>query len=130
MPEANSTESNQSVTQSAAGEAESNQGTSADNQTQQNAPVIQQQPQQQHSQQRPANPGPNFGEVLTAIQAMPEQIIRALREAAPQQPKQNSSESSNQETRNTSGERRSGESQQNSTRSPGKKTFAEWWFGG
>jgi hypothetical protein len=77
---------------------------------------------------------PNFGEVLTAIAAMPEQIVRALKEAnpAPQRPRNASAgkETGGQANGSqTAAQTGSQGSQGNSAQTPGKKTFADWWFG-
>ena len=78
---------------------------------------------------------PNFGEVLTAVQAMPEQIVRALKEATQpaQQPRnaQGSQDTGNQGTGSqTAAQGASQGSSANGNREPGKRTFTQWWFGG
>jgi len=77
---------------------------------------------------------PNFGEVLTAVQAMPEQIVRALKEATQpaQQPRnaQGSTDTGNQGNgAQTAAQTGSQGSSANGNREPGRKTFTEWWFG-
>lgn len=78
--------------------------------------------------------GPNFGEVITAIQSMPEQIVRALREATQpaQQPRTASPGASPQDGGSGSQTAAQGGSRGNSAegaKSPGSKSFAAWWFG-
>lgn len=79
-------------------------------------------------------PGPHFGDVLTAIQSMPEQIVRALREAT-QPPRSTSGGGSGDSAQDTGSGSRT-DSQRGSqgdsavsTRRPGQKSFAERWFG-
>lgn len=81
------------------------------------------------------NPGtPNFGEVLASIQAMPEQIVRALKEAtaAPTQPRKSSPDASASTT--GSGSQTAAQTASRTTNAdkpsePGRKSFAQWWFG-
>lgn len=77
----------------------------------------------------PNHQGPNFGEVLTAIQAMPEKIVQGLREAtqAAQAPAQ-------QQSTGDTGQGSAGSQTATQTASqtaettPTKKSFAERWF--
>lgn len=76
--------------------------------------------------------GPNIGELVTAIQAMPESVVRAIREAQTpakpprqQAPAQDSAQQSNASQSGT----QPGSQQSEQSRAPGKKSFTEWWFG-
>ena len=94
-------------------------------------------PSQQHMQ--PAdngassnNQGSNQSDVLTAIQALPEQITRSIKEAF--QPPTNSqgNQQGNGAQSNGSGQQQQQGSNEGSQQGsePGKKRgFAEWWFG-
>lgn len=88
----------------------------------------QQQPQQQQQQpQQTQQPQHNGADVLDAVNALPEKMVAAIREAfpAPQQqqspPQQQQTQQTQQQTQQTQ--------QQNATREPGRKRFVEWWFG-
>lgn len=140
MPEANSTESNTSQSNGATGQQrdpEANQQNNPPNHPESSNETAQS-PNPAAPPQRTAPAGnpqsPSFGEVLTAIQAMPEQLVRALREAAPaaQPPQKSSADSSARDTGTSSqngAQQRSGASQHVDSSTPGKKTFRDWWFG-
>jgi hypothetical protein len=136
MPTENSTQSDgdaapaprspETVTQS---NSESNAETSSDSPQRGNPANTA--PTAPESPQRSANPGtPNFGEVLTAIQAIPEQVARAVRELAPR-PSEPRNPSANQTTQGTgNGAQTAAQtSSRPTTQTPGKKSFADWWFG-
>lgn len=91
-------------------------------------------PSQQHMQPvdngaASNNQGSSQSDVLTAIQALPEQITRSIKEALqpPSNSQGNQQESGAQS--NNSGERQQQDSQQESQQPGKKKSFAEWWFG-
>ena len=76
---------------------------------------------------------PNFGELVTAIQGMPEAVVRAIREATPPA-QQSRTRQTNQDTGNQGNGAQTGTqagSQGSSAGSgtPGRKSFGEWWFG-
>lgn len=136
MPTENSTESNgdaspaprspETVTQS---NSESNAESSSDS-PQRGSPANAT-PSAPETQQRPATRDvPNFGEVLTAIQAIPEQVARAVRELAPRptEPRNASTDQTTQSTGNGAQTATQAASRP-ATRTPGKKSFADWWFG-
>jgi hypothetical protein len=145
MPEANSTESNNSTSESTApaqqgsgdNNANSNPGGNADNSGnagQDGSPAAGAGDSGAAGHSRSSDTPPNFGEVLTAIAAMPEQIVRALKEAnpAPQRPRNTSAGNDTQGQGNSSQtgtQTASRGSQGNDSQTPGKKTFADWWFG-
>jgi len=141
MPEANNTDSNNGASGqpgSAAVNTNGNQGgnTAPSSPAGQPASAPAPQPHTPAPVQNPSSaPGPNFGEVLTAIQAMPERIVQGLREATQQaqQPCTASQSTGDQGAGNgaqneTQSGSRGNESTQRQT--PGKKSFAEWWFRG
>lgn len=67
----------------------------------------------------------NQSDVMTAIQALPEQITRSIKEAL--QPPQQTGASSN-DSGNGAGSNNSGQQQDAPTEPAKKKSFAEWWF--
>lgn len=72
------------------------------------------------------NQGSNQSDVLTAIQALPEQITRSIKEALGQ-PASNGAQSNNSGQQQQSG---SGETPSETPQEPGKrKSFGDWWFG-
>lgn len=83
----------------------------------------------------PAAPQVNFGEILTAIQAMPEAIVRSLREAT--QPPKPSTPAPTGDSAGSSAAGSQGASQGGSSPAPAaakkteptKKTLAQRWFG-
>lgn len=86
------------------------------------------------AQTRSSEPGPNFGEVLTTLQAMPEQIVRALKEAAPApQRTRNASagtETGDPGTGSQTGAQTGSEGNSSTQRQkPGPRSFGTWWFG-
>lgn len=140
MPTENSTESEQNSHSGATGQ-QGNPGANGDGNQGGNAPSTPDAGQRsapvatvQHNTAAQA-PGPNFGEVIAAIQAMPEQVVRGLREAtqAAQQPrvaKTGSSTGDAQSAAQTATEQGSGGGSAEKATHPTKKTFADWWFGG
>jgi hypothetical protein len=96
-------------------------------QTQQPAPTepasqpAPQQPQQTPApqpQQQPAQESRGNDDVLTALNALPERIVNAVREAVVP-PKQTETPAPKQES----------QQQTQQTKTPGRKSFADWWFG-
>jgi hypothetical protein len=87
----------------------------------------------QHS--APGAPVQNFGDVLTTLNALPEKIVNAIREAtqpaqAPQQPQTNPQQQT-QKTEPQGGAQGSGDPQQPAKHEPPqRKSFSEWWFSG
>jgi hypothetical protein len=78
--------------------------------------------------------GSNQSDVLTAIQALPEQITRSIKEAL--QPATNSANTqgnagfNGQSQNNGAGSNDAGSNDSGQQQQPGKKRgFAEWWFG-
>lgn len=82
---------------------------------------------------------PDFGPVMTAIAALPEQIAKSVKEAvgtpakpAERQPESESKGASGSEASEGAGTGRTAGSKQTSgsesTRQPGRKTLADWWF--
>lgn len=67
----------------------------------------------------------NQSDVMTAIQALPEQITRSIQEAL--QPPQQTGAGSN-DSGNGAGSNNSGQQQDTATEPAKKKSFAEWWF--
>lgn len=137
MPEANSTQSNNAAPPQQGSPAANTGGipgghaVSSTPVTAPPVPAAVQPPAPAPVQSPSPGPGPNFGEVLTAIQSMPEQIVRALREAT-QPPRSTSggggSGDSSQDTGSGSQRGSQGDSAV-STRMPGRKSLAERWFG-
>ena len=87
--------------------------------------------QQPPPQQQPQNTGGNTadaGAVLTAIAAMPEKIVHAVREGIPA-PQRNAQQPSG-ESNNSGQSQKPPESQQQSAEGkPGaKRSFGHWWF--
>lgn len=78
-------------------------------------------------------PGTNFGEVMNTLNAMPEKIVNAIREATqppkpPAQPAQGQG-TQGQQTTAQAGAQDPAQGAANAGKSPGRKTFADWWFG-
>ena len=90
-------------------------------------------PSQQHTQPvdngaSSNNQGSNQSDVLTAIQALPEQITRSIKEAL--QPPSNNGAAGNGTSNSATGNNSSHGAEGSQTQEPGKKRgFAEWWFG-
>jgi len=147
MPTANNTESNNEAgapdSPEAIAENNANNNAESSNEAGQRgngaAPLGNSAPTGQGGGHAPGNPPrsdavPTVGEVLTAIQAMPEQIVRALKEAtqAPKTPSTPSAGGSSQGPANgaqSGAQTRSQTSHAESNQSPGSKSFAQWWFG-
>lgn len=86
---------------------------------------------QQSSPAAPQHAGPNFGEVLNAIQALPEQIVNGIREAtqpakAPAQPASNAGTQAQGNAAQVPAQAPVG----GTASKPQNKSFREWWFGG
>jgi hypothetical protein len=78
------------------------------------------------------NTVPNLGELVAAIQAMPESVVRALREAQPpaQQRRQaQSATDTGQQAQDRQAGTQAASQPRGESRTPGRKTFADWWFG-
>lgn len=142
MPTENSTESNNQAPAaglqgSGAVNANSNPGGIADQVAASDQPTgapVPQAPSPAAGQTRSSEPGPNFGEVLTTLQAMPEQIVRALKEAAPApQRTRNASagtETGDPGTGSQTGTQTGSEGNSSTQRQkPGPRSFGTWWFG-
>lgn len=87
------------------------------------------------AQTRASDAGPNFGEVLAAVQAMPEQVVRAIREAtaparAPKTSSGNAGTGNQGSGSQTATQTGSQGSSGGTSQTPGKRTFGQWWFGG
>ncbi len=122
-------------------EAPSTQDTPPTNPPQSTEQQTQQQPHAQPSQQPPANAGPGPGtQILAELQALPERITNAIKEAmvpprAPANPQPPQNPASNAQSATAANSQQSSNSQPNksgteTTKEPGRKTFAEWWFKG
>lgn len=109
---------------------------STDSQAQESTQQPTQPPQTQQPTQQPVQqptqttqrPGPTPGEqLMTQLQALPEQIANAVKEAVgqakttPEPQKPSTEDTSKSEGTATASTK---------TTTPGKKTFSEWWFGG
>lgn len=64
-------------------------------------------------------------ELRESLDALPERLVNAIREALPQQPAQ-PAQSQSQQAAET---KKEPETKKEAPTVPGKKTFAEWWFG-
>jgi len=129
MPTENSTEGNNSApdnsgTDSKENKQENNNTPSKDNDaTPGSLPATQPDSRAAH---HGGGQAPGLNELATAIAGMPERIVSALREAT-QTPRSASSGSPDTGTQ----ERGSGSQNvsEGESRKPGRKSFAQWWFG-
>lgn len=84
---------------------------------------------QSQTQSQPAHTSqsPSFGEVMTVLEAMPEKLVNAIREAtqpakAPKQPPESRSNAGAPAESDTA-------VKTDSVKTPGKKSFGQRWFG-
>lgn len=84
---------------------------------------------QSQTQSQPAHTSqsPSFGEVMTVLEAMPEKLVNAIREAtqpakAPKQPPESRSNAGAPADSDTA-------AKTDSVKVPGKKSFGQRWFG-